>query len=263
MSAATTEPFLLYLADNALILGQRNAQWCGHAPCIEEDLALANQALDLIGQARLIYQHVAEQRRDGKSSEDLLAYWRDADAFRNCVLVELPHSTALCATAAQPRDFAVSIARNLLYSAWMVGVWNALQASADAQLAAIASKSLKEARNHLSHSRDWTQRLGDGTEVSHARIQAAFDHLMPYTQEFWRMAAFEQAALQAGVGVDMAGLQLTWQTLVRDTLEQAGLNVPSAQGYVPEGKLGRHSEHMGYVLAEMQSLARQHPSAVW
>lgn len=263
MSAATIEPFLLHLADNALILGQRNAQWCGHAPCIEEDLALANQALDLIGQARLLYQHVAEQRRDGKSSEDLLAYWRDAHEFRNCVLLELPHSTALCATAAQPRDFAVTIARNLLYSAWMVGVWDALQLSADTQLAAIASKSLKETRNHLSHSRDWTLRLGDGTELSHARMQAALDHLMPYTQEFWSMVDFERAALQVGVGVDMAGLQKTWHTLVRDTLEQAGLKQPAAQGHVTEGKLGRHSEHMGYVLAEMQSLARQHPSAVW
>ncbi|GAB4216460.1 MAG: phenylacetate-CoA oxygenase subunit PaaC [Rhodoferax sp.] len=263
MSAAAIEPYLLHLADTALILGQRNCEWCGHAPVIEEDLALANHALDLIGQARLIYAHVAAQRRDGKSSEDSLAYFRDVPEFRNYTILELPHSTALCATATSERDFGVTVSRNYLHAELMVLVWDALTRSQDAELAAIAAKSLKEARYHRRHSRDWVLRLGDGTDVSHQRIQAAFDHLMPYTQEIWTPSAFEQKALDAGVGADMATLQPVWQTAVRDTLEQATLRVSPSSGYVTRGKFGEHSEHLGYVLGEMQSLARAHPTATW
>lgn len=165
MSAASKHAvaeLALHLADNALILGQRNAEWCGHGPILEEDLALANNALDLIGQARLLYQHVVELRQDG-SSEDSLAYFRDASAFLNCTLVELPHSTALAPTSTADRDYAVTITRNFLYSAWMVLLWDMLQAAQDAHIAAIASKSLKEARYHFQHARDWLIRFGDGT----------------------------------------------------------------------------------------------------
>lgn len=257
------QEYLLHLADNAVILGQRNAEWCGHGPVLEEDLALANNALDLIGQARLLYQHVAAVRKDGKSSEDLLAYFRDVPEFKNYTMLELPHSTALAATAAADRDYAVTIARNFLYSALMVLVWDGLKASTDAQLAAIAAKSLKETQYHLRHSRDWLLRMGDGTPESHAKIQAAVDHLMPYTQEFWTSSAMESAAVKTGMGVDTQQLQTAWNTLVNEALAEATLKRPADGGYVSTGKTGVHSEHLGFVLAEMQSLARAHPEAVW
>jgi len=257
------QDYLLHLADNAVILGQRNAQWCGHGPVLEEDLALANNSLDLIGQARLIYQHVATVRKDGKTSEDLLAYFRDVQEFRNYTLLELPHSTALAPTAAADRDYAVTIARNFLYSALMVLVWDALKSSADAQLAAIASKSLKETQYHLRHAHDWLLRLGDGTPESHTKMQAAIDHLMPYTREFFAPSAMEAAAVKTGMGVDTGLLQAAWDAIVDESLAQATLNRPAAGGYITSGKTGVHSEHLGFVLAEMQSLARAHPEAVW
>ncbi len=260
---AAYQDYLLHLADNAVILGQRNAQWCGHGPVLEEDLALANNSLDLIGQARLLYQHVATLRKDGRTTEDLLAYFRDVPDFKNYTLLELPHSTALAPTAAADRDYAVTIARNFLYSALMVLVWDELKGSSDAQLAAIASKSLKEVQYHLRHSHDWLLRLGDGTDESHARMQAAIDHLMPYTQEFWTASAMETAAVKADSGVDTVQLQAQWNALVDDALAAATLKRPASGGYVSTGKTGVHSEHLGFVLAEMQSLARAHPEAVW
>ncbi|MCW2311117.1 1,2-phenylacetyl-CoA epoxidase subunit PaaC [Rhodoferax antarcticus] len=260
---ATYQDYLLHLADNAVILGQRNAEWCGHGPVLEEDLALANNSLDLIGQARLLYQHVASVRKDGRSSEDQLAYFRDVPDFKNYTLLELPHSTALAPTSSGDRDYAVTIARNFLYSALMVLVWDTLKASSDAQLAAIAAKSLKETQYHLRHARDWMVRLGDGTDVSHAKMQAALDHLMPYTQEFWASSAMETAAVKTGMGADTQQLQATWNAMVDDAVTAATLKRPSSAGFVSTGKLGVHSEHLGFVLAEMQSLARAHPEAVW
>ena len=257
------QDYLLHLADNALILGQRNAEWCGHGPILEEDLALANNSLDLIGQARLLYQHVATVRKDGKSSEDLLAYFRDVPEFKNYTLLELPHGTASLPTSRGDRDYAVTIARNFLYSALMVQAWAALAASTDAQLAAIASKSLKEVQYHLRHAHDWVLRLGDGTDASHARMQAAFDYLMPFTQEFWTASAMETAAVKTGAGVDVTAFKAEWEAMVSDTLQAATLKVPASTGFVTTGKHGVHSEHLGFVLAEMQSLARAHPEAVW
>ena len=174
----TPLPYLLQLADNALVLGQRNAEWCGHGPALEEDLALANNSLDLIGQARLLYQYAAELQGEA-ATEDTLAYFRDVPDFRNYTLVELPHSPALASTAAAERDYATTIVRNFFYSAWMALLWERLQKSPDARLAAIAAKSLKEVKYHFRHARDWLIRLGDGTDESHARAQAALDHLMP------------------------------------------------------------------------------------
>lgn len=260
---AVNTDYLLHLADNALILGQRNAEWCGHAPILEEDLAISNISLDLIGQARMLYQHVALLRKDGRSSEDLLAYFRDVPDFRNYTLLELPHSTALAPTASGDRDYAVTVARNYLYSALMVLIWEALQNCKDAQLAAIAAKSLKEAHYHLRYSRDWVVRFGDGTEESHQRIAAAMAFLMPYTQEFWDHSSMEKNAAAEGVGVEPASLRANWEAEVAATLMLATLPAVSTQGFVPQGKHGVHSEHLGYVLAEMQSLARAHPEAVW
>jgi len=243
--------YLLHLADNALVLGQRNAEWCGHGPVLEEDIALANISLDLVGQARLLYQHAAT-RIGGAASEDSLAYLRDAHEFRNYTLLELPHHGPLAGTAAAHRDYAVTITRNFLYSALMVLLWEALQRHEDEQLAAIAGKSHKEVRYHLRHARDWLVRLGDGTDASHARMQAALDHLLPYTQEFWDGAQPRTAALRPA-----------WDQLVGDALDQATLRRPPAGGHVPRGSQGLHSEHLGFLLAEMQSLARAHPGARW
>jgi ring-1,2-phenylacetyl-CoA epoxidase subunit PaaC len=254
--------YLLHLADNAVVLGQRNGEWCGHGPILEEDIAMANISLDLIGQARLLYQHVAQLKNDG-STEDTLAYFRDANEFRNYTLLELPHHGPLVGYAVDNRDYAVTIVRNFLYSALMALLWEKLQNSKDAQLAAIAAKSLKEVRYHLRHSHDWLVRFGDGTEASHQRAQAALNHLMPYTQEFWTSSAFESQATQDGVGVDTAQLKTDWQTLVQQTLAEATLQMPSAEGFVTTGKQCAHSEHLSFMLNEMQSLARAHPKGVW
>ena len=254
--------YLLHLADNALILGQRNAEWCGHGPILEEDIALANNSLDLIGQARLLYQRAAELQ-GGDATEDTLAYFRDVPDFLNYTLVELPHSSALLPTASGDRDFATTIVRNFVYSALMVLLWDRLQTSSDTQLAAIAAKSLKEVRYHLRHARDWLVRMGDGTPESHERSQSALNHLFPYTQEFWTDSAHETQALHSGMGVDVKSLQTDWNTMVDEALEAATLKRPAAGGFVSTGKHAVHSEHLGFVLAEMQSLARAHPTAVW
>jgi ring-1,2-phenylacetyl-CoA epoxidase subunit PaaC len=234
---------------------------------LEEDIALTNISLDLIGQARLLYQHAAAlvngDSADGKATEDTLAYWRDSRQFRNYTLLELPHHGPLAGTAAADRDYATTIARNFLYSQWMVLAWEALQASADAQLAAIAGRSLKETRYHLRHARDWLVRLGDGTELSQARMQAALDHLMPYTQEFWSPSAAESDALANGTGADSAACRALWEHAVTAAVQEAGLRLPSATGHLPRGKEGLHSEHLGFLLADMQSLARQHPDGRW
>lgn len=254
--------YLLQLADSALVLGQRNAEWCGHGPVLEEDIALTNISLDLVGQARLLYQHAADVLGGG-ATEDTLAYFRDGGAFRNYTLLELPHHGPLAGTAAAERDYATTIVRNFLYSQFMLLLWGALQASRDAQLAAIAAKSVKEVRYHLLHARDWLVRLGDGTGLSKARMQAALEHLVPYTQEFWTLSPAEKLACENGTGADPGVLRGGWQAAVEAALAEATLQLPAAGGYVPRGKEGLHSEHLGFLLSEMQGLARQHPGATW
>ena len=187
--------YILHLADNALIHGQRIAEWCGHGPVLEEDIAMANIGLDHIGQARMLYQHAASLIGDGVT-EDKLAYFRSPEQFRNYVLLELPHTTAFAPSAIAERDYAVTIVRNFLYSSFMLLVWNALLESSDAQLAAVAGKSLKEVKYHVRHSTDWLIRLGDGTAESHARAQTALEHLWPYTHELYAQAAIETIAIK-------------------------------------------------------------------
>jgi len=254
--------YLLHLADNALVLGQRNAEWCGHGPVLEEDIAMTNMSLDLIGQSRLLYQHAASLIGGG-STEDHLAYFRDAGEFRNYTLLEVPHYGPLASTASAERDYAVTIARNFLYSRFMLLVWERLQSSADAQLAAIAAKSLKEVRYHVRHSSDWVLRLGDGTHESHERMQSAFDHLMPLTQEFWTASDFETAAVEAGIGADTAVLHAAWSEAVDTILAEATLKRPASTGYLTQGKNRIHSEHLSWLLSELQGLARAHPEATW
>jgi len=253
--------YFLHLADNALVLGQRNAEWSGHGPILEEDIALSNNSLDLIGQARLLYQAAAIQIGTG-TTEDTLAFFRDVPDFKNYTLLELPNHPPLASTSASDRDFATTLVRNFLYSALMVLVWDKLQHAPHSQLAAIAAKSLKEVRYHLRHSRDWLLRMGDGTAESHGRAQAAINHLMPYTQEFWTHSAYESEAAST-TGLNMASLQSDWNQIVNDALLEATLKRPADGGFVPTGKHSVHSEHLGFILAEMQSLPRAHPNATW
>ena len=256
--------YVLRLADNALILGQRNAEWCSHGPALEEDIALANISLDLIGQARLLYTHAAslEASLNGnKKTED--EYFRTEREFANYTIAELPHFGPLAGTTRTERDYAVTIVRNFLYSALMMEVWSALQSSNDAQLAAIAAKSIKETSYHLHHARDWLVRFGDGTAESHRRAQAALDYLMPYTREFFATDAIEQAVADAGIAPLASEFEAAWREQVASALDEATLRAPVEVQHVTTGKQGEHSEHMGYLLAEMQSLARQHPGASW
>jgi ring-1,2-phenylacetyl-CoA epoxidase subunit PaaC len=255
--------YLLHLADNAVVLGQRNAQWCGHGPILEEELALANMSLDLIGQARLLYDLVARRAADG-STEDTYAYFRDAAQFRNYTLLELPHRIPLVGYAQSDMDFAVTVVRNVLYSALMVPLWQQLRACADGDLAAIAGKSSKESHYHLRHACDWLVKLGDGTAESHQRMQTALEQLWPYTCEFWVSGELEAQVLASGMALDMAALERDWNSLMDGVLEQATLRRPPAHvGYVTQGKQTIHSEHLSYLLSEMQSLARAHPGAQW
>jgi ring-1,2-phenylacetyl-CoA epoxidase subunit PaaC len=256
--------YLLHLADNALVLGQRNAEWCGHGPALEEDIAMANIGLDLIGQARLLYQHAAQHPDAAPgSTEDSLAYFREAGEFNNYTLLELPHHGPLAPTAAGARDYATTIVRNYLYGALMDLLWASLESSRDTTLAAIAAKSSKEARYHLRHARDWLLRMGDGTVESHRRAQDALQHLMPYTQEFWSPSPLEAQASADGTGLHPNMLHAQWNAEVDEAMARATLVRPAIQGHVPKGKLGIHSEHLGFLLAEMQCLARTHPNALW
>ncbi|HEY2000002.1 1,2-phenylacetyl-CoA epoxidase subunit PaaC [Paraburkholderia sp.] len=258
--------YVLRLADTALILGQRNAEWCGHGPILEEDIALANMSLDLIGQARLLYTHAATldfALTGTNRTEDDYAYFRAEREFANYTLAELPHYGPLSGTAHADKDYAVTIVRNFLYATLMAHLWTALAASADEQLAAIAAKSIKETRYHVHHAGEWLIRLGDGTDASHRRAQAALDYLLPYTREFFSVDAVEEAIAAAGIGPQTAALEAAWLEDVRATVNEATLSLPEPVKHISSGKHGEHSEHMGYVLAEMQSLARQHPGANW
>jgi ring-1,2-phenylacetyl-CoA epoxidase subunit PaaC len=258
--------YVLRLADTALILGQRNAEWCGHGPILEEDIALANMSLDLIGQARLLYTHAATldySLTGSQRTEDDYAYFRTEREFSNYTLAELPHYGPLSGTAHADMDYAVTIVRNFLYSTLMAHVWTALTSSTDEQLAAIASKSIKEVRYHVHHASEWLIRLGDGTDESHQRAQYALDYLMPYTREFFSTDTVEESIAATGIGPKTVDLENDWLEQVRATLDEATLTLPEPVKHITTGKHGEHSEHMGYVLAEMQSLARQHPGASW
>ncbi|KVN10658.1 phenylacetic acid degradation protein [Burkholderia stagnalis] len=258
--------YVLRLADNALILGQRNAEWCGHGPILEEDIALTNMSLDLVGQARMLYTHAADLERQltgAAKTEDDYAYFRTEREFSNFTLAELPHYGPIAGTAHADKDYAVTVVRNFLYATLMLHVWSALETSSDATLAAIAAKSVKETRYHVHHAREWFVRLGDGTDESHRRAQAALDYLMPYTREFFAADRIDDAIAAHGIGPAPASLEAGWRADVDDALAEATLALPAPVQHVTTGKQGEHSEHMGYLLAEMQSLARQHPGATW
>ncbi|MCU4160898.1 phenylacetate-CoA oxygenase subunit PaaC [Acidiphilium sp. AL] len=242
---------VLARADDALILGHRLAEWCGHAPMLEEDLALANIALDLIGQARLLYEYAATIENAGHTEDDY-AYRRDPHQFRNILLVEQPNG-----------DFAHTIIRQYLYSAFAHAFWQAMTSSADAALAAIAAKSVPESAYHLRHAAEWTIRLGDGTEESHRRAQDALDALFPYTGEMFAIPETETDLIVGGILADPATIRPAWTASLDRILAEAGLAKPQSTWMQSGGRRGRHSEHLGHLLAEMQILPRSYPGAIW
>lgn len=243
--------YVLRIADTALILGQRLSEWCGHGPVIEEDIALTNIALDLIGQARLLLTHAGALEGQGRG-EDALAFLRREPEFRNLTVVELPNG-----------DFGQTILRNFLVGAWQRELLHALAGSADAELAAIAAKSLKETRYHVQHASDWVIRLGDGTEESHQRVQAALDVLWPYTAEFFSATPTDDVAVATAIGPAWSSLESAWMAAVTPVLEVATLAVPARTPFLSRGKHGVHSEHLGHLLTEMQYLQRTYPSGTW
>lgn len=252
--------YVLRLADTALIHAQRLGEWCGHGPVIEEDIALTNMALDLIGQARSLLTHAARLEGQGLD-EDQLAFLRDEGHFLNLTLAEQPMRRS--SAHAPGGDFADTVLRNFLLATWFKQVWQRLAGSSDADLAAIAGKAVKEARYHQQHAGDWVVRLGDGTEESSSRLAAALDRAWPYTNEMFVRDAVDAAAEASGLGPGRDALAAEWQREVAAVFNEAGLTVPPATPFLSTGTLGRHSEHMGFIVAEMQSLQRAHPGGRW
>lgn len=241
-SEGSAFPFLLRLADDRLVLGHRLSEWCGHGPILEEDIALANIALDLIGEATLLYKLAGEIEGKGRN-EDALAYFRDAVDYRNVLMVELPKG-----------DFAFTIVRQFLFSVYSLLQMERLAKHENADLAGIAAKAVKEARYHVRHSAQWVVTLGDGTEESHTRAQRAVDDLWRYTGELF---------LTDDVEADAASLAEPWRAQVSDVLSRAKLTTPAVAYMQRGGREGKHTEHLGHMLAEMQIVARSHPGASW
>jgi ring-1,2-phenylacetyl-CoA epoxidase subunit PaaC len=251
---------LLRIADTCLIHAQRLAEWCGHGPVLEEDIALTNMALDLLGQARALLTHAATLDGQGLD-EDQLAFLRDECQFFNLTLAEQPMRRS---SAHSPGgDFADTVLRNFLLASWLRRLWDRLAASTDSELAAIAGKAVKEARYHQQHAGDWIVRLGDGTEESAARMRAALARAWPYTAEMFAHDAVDDAAVASGLGPARSALRADWHRDVDAVLAEAGLAAPAVTPFVSTGTLGRHSEHLGFIMAEMQVLPRSFPGGRW
>jgi ring-1,2-phenylacetyl-CoA epoxidase subunit PaaC len=246
--------YLLRLGDTCLILSQRLGEWCGHAPILEEDIALTNMSLDLIGQARALLTRAGQlEGRDGTPlDEDQLAFLRDERDYFNPTLVELPRG-----------DFAFTVLRNLMVATLLKLLWQRLADSSDSELAAIAGKAIKEARYHQQHAADWVVRLGDGTDESLARCKQALNDLWRYVPELFESDAVEDAAAASGLGPRWADLQADWTAEITEVLGDAGLVAPTATVFRSTGKKGVHTEHMGRILAEMQYLQRAYPGGAW
>ncbi|MGH8208410.1 MAG: 1,2-phenylacetyl-CoA epoxidase subunit PaaC [Steroidobacteraceae bacterium] len=243
--------YLLRLGDTSLVLGQRLGEWIGHAPALEEDLGLANLALDLVGQARLLLSYAAEVEGKGRD-EDALAFCRDAPQFMNFALAEQPNG-----------DFAHTIVRQVLLDASQLEIYGGLASSTDTRLAAIAAKALQESRYHYRFSTGWLIRLGDGTEESHRRAQHALDALWRFTDELFAADALDEEMAAAGIAPRLAELQPRWSTHIDEVLCEATLQRPASAHYPWHGKRGVHTEHLGHMLSEMQHLQRVYPGAQW
>jgi ring-1,2-phenylacetyl-CoA epoxidase subunit PaaC len=243
--------FLLRLADDRLVLGHRLSEWCGHAPILEEDIAMANIALDLVGQANAVLALAGETEGAGRD-EDALAYFRDETGFRNAQLVELPNG-----------DFGCTMVRQFLFDAFSVLQWEALKQCKLQTLAGIAAKALKEDTYHLRHTSDWVLRLVDGTEESHARSQRALDDVWRFTGELFEGDAVDDAAAQNGIVVHPEAMRLRWHSMVSDVITRATLDLPKDTPMATGGRRGRHTEFLGHLLSEMQIVARSHPGAKW
>ncbi len=243
--------YIIRLGDNALINGQRLAEWCGHGPFVEEDIAMTNIALDLVGRARMLLTYAGEVEGEGRTEDDL-AYFRTGREFRNFQIMELPAG-----------DFAFTTARQFFVDAYDYFYYQALQYSVDSTLAGIAAKTLKECDYHLRHSGEWMIRLGDGTEESHAKISAAVAELMPFTYELFDADGIDRAMQANQIGVDLKSVEALWNEKVNNVLNEATLERPELTYTRSGGRQGLHSEHIGYLLAEMQSLQRAMPGQDW
>lgn len=243
--------YVLALGDDSLVLGQRLAEWCRNGPFLEEDLAMTNVALDYIGRARLFYTYAAELEGRGRTEDDL-AFLRDCREFRNFLITELPRG-----------DFAFTMARQLILDVFYTEFLGRLQGSRDSRLAGIGAKAIKETRYHARRSHDWALRLGEGTEESHGRMQKAVDELWGYSHELFEMDEEERRLADAGIAVDRTQLKQPWQAAIQGILEEATLSPPGEDWSITGGRDGIHTEHLGYLLAEMQFLQRAYPGLQW
>jgi ring-1,2-phenylacetyl-CoA epoxidase subunit PaaC len=243
--------YLLRVGDTALILAQRLAEWCGHAPVLEEDIALANMALDLVGQSRALLTRAGQLGGQG-FDEDQLAFLRDERDYFNATIAELPRG-----------DFAFTVLRNLIVATWAKLLWERLLDSSDSEVAAIAGKAVKEARYHQQHAADWVVRLADGTAESRRRIDDALAAMWRFSAELFDSDAVDTAAHAAGLGPRFADLRAPWLAEMSAVFDEAGLAVPADSAFRSTGTRGVHSEHMGFILAEMQHLQRSFPGGVW
>ena len=243
--------YILRIADNALILGHRVSELCGHGPSLETDIGLTNIALDLVGHARTLLQYAAKVEGKGRSEDDL-AFLRDIRGFKNVLLVEQENG-----------NFADTVARQFLFDTYNYYFFAALQESNDETLVAIAQKSLKEISYHYRYSAEWVIRLGDGTDVSHEKMQAALDKIWTYSGELFEADAIDEAMVEAGIGVDLARIKVLWQERVDQVLKEATLTQPETRWMQKGGKQGKHSEKLGFLLAEMQWMQRAYPGLEW
>jgi ring-1,2-phenylacetyl-CoA epoxidase subunit PaaC len=243
--------YTLHLADNSMIIGQRCSEWCAHGPILEQDIAITNIALDLIGEARSLYHLAADTRGEGQT-EDTVAFLRDVLEYRNVLLVEQPNI-----------DWAYTIARQFFYDVYHFNLHTALARSSEQRIREIALKTIKETTYHLKWSSEWMIRLGDGTDVSKAKIQEAVDYLWEYTGELFIPSQVEQEAMEKGLGADLPSLLPAWQKKVKEILDEATLSIPADTFWQKGGKTGVHTEHLGFILADMQFLQRAYPGAEW
>lgn len=243
--------YVLQQADNSMIIGQRNSEWCGHGPVLEQDIALTNISLDLIGEARSLYQYAAELAGNG-NTEDSMAFLRHENDYKNLLITEYPNT-----------DWAYTIIRQFLFDTFHYYQQEALVNSKDLNLKQIASKTIKEAAYHMKWSSEWTIRLGDGTDISKNKMQTALNELWQFTGEMFLLSEADKYAISAGIGADPLIIKEKWDERISKVLKEAQLELPQSTYMQKGGKMGYHTEHMGFLLSEMQYLQRAYPGAEW